>query len=190
MRLTLLILAGNIVHFIASSEAITRLVERKADAVFHTLDVRFNDPGVVKNPRAFSGFAAAGDAFDLDAVLLQISFDVDGFEHRLVDDLLVLDGEFQKDREALISHALVFAGAADRDIVVAIAPVIRQSLIETVRPLRDKEEVEIGALLHHCPGFRPPFVRSGMEEVGGEAGHDGAVFGLDLILFLSVLLQG
>ena len=71
------------------------------------------------------GLAAAGNAIDLFSVLFQICIDIDRLEHRLVDDVLVFDGQFQKDGQAFVGHALVLAGAADGDVVISLVPILR-----------------------------------------------------------------
>ena len=71
-----------------------------------------------------AGFSAAGDTFDLIVVLFQILFDMDFLQHRFVDDFLVPDRKIQEDRKAPVCLILVFAGAADVDILISVAPVI------------------------------------------------------------------
>ena len=97
-------------------------VERHA--VFNALHLGDNDPTIVAESGSLPGFSAAGDTFDLIVVLFQILFDMDFLQHRFVDDFLVPDRKIQEDRKAPVCLILVFAGAADVDILISVAPVI------------------------------------------------------------------
>ena len=97
-------------------------MEVKRDAVFNTLHLGDNDPTIVAESRTFPGLSAAGDTFDLVVVLLQILFNMDFLQHRLVNDFLVPDRKIQEDRKAPVCLILVFAGAADVDILTYPSP--------------------------------------------------------------------
>lgn len=158
------------------------LMEVKRDAVFNALHLGDNDPAIVAEPRTFPGLSAAGDTFDLVVVLLQIFFNMDFLQHRLVDDFLVAYRKIQKDGETPVRLVLVLTGAADVDILISIAPVFWESFIEPLRALGDKIKLQIRADLHHHPGFGTPCIGIWMKEVRGEAGHDRAVFRLKFIV--------
>ena len=99
-------------------------MEVERHAVFVTLHPCDDDPAIVAEPRTFPGFSAAGDTFDLIVVPFQILFNMDFLKHRFVDDFLVADRKIQKDGETPVCLILVFAGAADVDILISVAPVI------------------------------------------------------------------
>ena len=84
----------------------------------------------------------------------------------------MLDGEFHKDRQAIIRHFLVLDRASHDDILVAVAPVIGHTFHETIDAFSEKEEPEIASPLHHLPTIRSPRVRIFQQEIGGEAGKD------------------
>jgi hypothetical protein len=84
---------------------------------------------------------------------------------------------------------LVFAGAADVDILISVAPVLWESFVEPLRTLGDKIKLQIRADLHHLPGFGTPGIGVRMKEVRSEAGHDGAVLRLQLIVPMPVFFN-
>lgn len=165
------------------------LMEVEWNAVFNALHLGSNDPAIVAEPRTFPGLSAAGDAFDLVVILLQIFFNMDFLQHRLVDDFLVAYRKIQKDGETPVCLVLVFAGAADVDILISVAPVLWEPFIKPLRALGDKIKLQIRADLHHLPGFGPPCIGVRMKEVRGEAGHDCAILRLQLIVSMPVFFD-
>lgn len=158
------------------------LMKVERHAVFNALHLGDNDPAIVAESGPLPGFSPTGDTFDLIVVLFQILFDMDFLQHRLVDDFLVSDRKIQEDRKAPVCLILVFAGAADVDILISVAPVLWESFVEPLRTLGDKIKLQIRADLHHLPGFGTPGIGVRMKEVRGEAGHDRAVFRLQFIV--------
>lgn len=165
------------------------LMEVEWNAVFNALHLGDNDPAIVAEPRTIPGLSAAGDTFDLVVVLLQIFFNMDFLQHRLVDDFLVAYRKVQKDGETPVYLVLVFAGAADVDILISVAPVRGKTFVEPLRALGDKIKLQIRADLHHLPGFGPPCIGVRMKEVRGEAGHDCAILRLQLIVSMPVFFD-
>ena len=158
-------------------------------AVFDALHLSDDDPAIVAESGTFSGFSTAGDAFNLIMILIEVFLDVDILKHRLMDNLFVADREFQKDRKAPVCLILVFAGAADVDILISVAPVLWESFVEPLRTLGDKIKLQIRADLHHLLGFGTPGIGVRMKEVRSEAGHDGAVLRLQLIVSMPVFFH-
>ena len=60
-----------------------------------------------------------------------------------MDDLFVPDRKLQEDRQARVCLVLIFAGAADMDVVIAVSPVIRKPFIKSLRTLGDKIELQV-----------------------------------------------
>ena len=164
-------------------------MEVEWNAIFNALHLGDDDPSIVAEPRTFPGFSSAGDTFDLIVVLFQIFFNMDFLQHRLVDDFLVPDRKIQEDRKAPVCLILVFAGAADMDILISVAPVLWESFVEPLRTLGDKIKLQIRADLHHLLGFGTPGIGVRMKEVRSEAGHDGAVLRLQLIVSMPVFFH-
>ena len=154
------------------------LVEVERHAEFVTLHPGEDDPAVVAESCTFPGFTAAGDTFDLIVILLQVLFDVDFLEHRLVEDLLVADRKIQEDRETPVGLILVLTSAADMNVLIPITPIRGESFVESLRALCNEVEGKVGALSHHLPDFGAPCIGIGMKEVGGKAGHHRAVLRL------------
>jgi hypothetical protein len=103
-----------------------------------------------------------------------------------VDNLIVPDRKLQKDRKMPVSLVLIFADATDVDVFMTATPVFRQSLIESLQPLGDEIELQIGAFFHHLPGFGTPCISRCMKEVRGQAGHACAVLWLQFIVAMPV----
>ena len=144
---------GDLIYLIPTSEPRSGLMIVKGDAIFHTLQVCIQHPGVIADPCLGSGFAAAGDGSDLAAVLLQIRPDVDPFQHGLVDDGFVRDRQLQEDWQPLVCHALVLAGTADLHVFISCSPVERQRFQNPFRPFRDHIEAAVGAFAYGaCDG--------------------------------------
>ena len=158
------------------------LMEVKGHAVFVALHSGDDDPSIVTESGTLPGFSAAGDTFDLILVLLQILFDMDFLKHRFVNDFLVGDRKIQKDGETPVRLVLVLTGAADVDVLISIAPVSGKSYVEPLRAFGDEIERKVRTFPHHLTGFGPPCIGVRMKEVRGEAGHDRAVFRLQLIV--------
>ena len=114
---------------------------------------------------------------------------MDFLQHRLVDDFLVADRKIQEDRKAPVCLILVFAGAADVDILISVAPVLWESFIEPLRALGDKIKLQIRADLHHHPGFGTPCIGARVKEVRGKTGHNRAILRLQLIVPMPVFFH-
>ena len=92
------------------------------------------------------------------------------FEQRLAGDELVLYRRVEKERQALVGSFLVFAGTADRDVVVTVAPVVRQTVIKPQNAFGYYNEVEVGTAFYYAPRVAPPFVRRIEKKVGRKTG--------------------
>ena len=68
--LFVLVFPGDFVDFIPAPEPRSGLMIVEGNAIFHTLQMCVQHPGVVTDPCLGSGFPAAGDGSDLTAVLL------------------------------------------------------------------------------------------------------------------------
>ena len=165
------------------------LMEVKGHAVFVTLHSGDDDPSIVTESGSLPGFSPAGDTFDLIVVLFQILFDMDFLKHRFVNDFFVADRKIQKDGETPVRLVLVLTGAADVDVLISIAPVRGKAFVEPLRAFGDEIEREIRAFPHHLPGFGTLGIGVRMKEVRGEAGHDRAVFRLQLVVPMTVFFD-
>ena len=91
----------------------------------------------------------------------------------------MLDGKRKKNGQPTVRHFLIFDGAADNNIVVAIAPVVGNTFHETVNSLSEKEKAEVATPLDHLPTLGPPLVGIFQKEIRGETGeNDFAAFNL------------
>ena len=101
----------------------------------------------------------------------------------------MFDRQGLENREPEIGHLLVLHRAADEDIVVAVAPIRRKTLFQTVNPFGEKVEIEVLPLSYHIPTLLPPRVSLFQQEVGGKAGkyHFAA---RDFVGFVPLPLDG
>ena len=141
--LLVLVFSWNLVDLCTTPQSGAGLVEAERHAVFNALHVSIEHPAVVADPGVWSGLTAAGDAADLRPVLFQIGTDFDLFQHGFVDDGFNRQRQFQIDRKPFICHPLIFAGTADMDVFVSIAPVCRKSIENSLRPFRDHVKITV-----------------------------------------------
>ena len=80
------------------------------------------------------------------------------------------DGQVSEDGQSLICAPLVLYRAADGHVFIAVAPVLGQTLSDTLGPLRDHIEAEVAPPAHHQPSLFAPKVCLLDEEVRCEAG--------------------
>ena len=90
-------------------------------------------------------------------------------KQRLTYNLLVSYGQFLEDWQTLICASLVLHRAADGHILIAVTPILWQTLCDTLWSLRNHVEMEVTPSLYHQPCIFPPFVRFLDEEIRGEA---------------------
>lgn len=90
-------------------------------------------------------------------------------KQRFTDNGFVADGQFLKNRQALIRSSLVLHRAADGHIFVAHSPILWQTMSDTFWSLRNHIEVQVTPSFYHQPCLFAPFVRFLDEEIRGEA---------------------
>lgn len=125
LRLLVLVAAGDVVELAVFDELRTGLVEAEGDAGLDALLTQGQDPVEIQRAGGAAGLATAGDLLDAGT---QVVGEVYTLDHRGDDDGFVLDGQRRENRQPLVGHGLVFDGAADYHIVVAVAPVVRDAL--------------------------------------------------------------
>ncbi len=100
------------------------------------------------------------------------------------------DRQRQQDRNPLIRTALVLGRTHDRDIRVAVSPVVRQRHPETADALCHYHKLQVGALPDHRPGVPAPLIRVADKKIRGHAGIDRLRLGQKPVCSLSVSLYG
>lgn len=68
------------------------------------------------------------------------------------------DRQFAIYRQPLVHSPLVFHRAADGDVFIAVAPILRQALENPLRPFCDHEEMQVTAPVNHQSGIFAPLV--------------------------------
>lgn len=182
----MLVAAADVVLAAVFDELRTGLVEAERHARMDALLAQGQDPVEVQGAGVAAGLAAAGDLLDAGT---QVVGDVYALDHWGDDDGFVLDGQRREDRQPLVGHGLVLDGAADYHIVVAVSPVVRDALQETVDPLGEEVETAVTALADHRPAVGPPRVGVLQQEVGGETGEDEAPR-RDFVALVALALHG
>ena len=84
-----LILPVNVIDPVPALEKTSGLMEVERYSVFDALHLGDDDPAIVTESGTFSGFPAAGDAFDLIMILIEVFLDMNFLQHRLVDNFFV-----------------------------------------------------------------------------------------------------
>ena len=107
-------------------------------------------------------------------------------KQRLTYNLLVSYRQFLEDWQTLICASLVLHRAADGHILIAVTPILWQTLCNTLWSLRNHVEMEVTPSLYHQPCIFPPFVRFLNEEIRGEARpHERTRWNLPVTLSVS-----
>ena len=115
--------------------------------------------------------------------------EVVGLQQRFTNDGLVPDRQLTEQWQTLIRATLVLLRAADGDVFVAVAPILRQILENPFWAFHDHEEMKVIASLYHYPSIFAPRIGIFDEEVQGEAcPHVGSR--RDLPVTLSVTSYG
>lgn len=86
-------------------------------------------------------------------------------KQRLTYNLLMPYGQLKEDGQTLICATLVLHGAADGHILIAFAPVLWQTLSDTLRSLRNHVEMEVTTSFDHQPRIFTPFISFLDEEI-------------------------
>lgn len=154
--LLVLMAAGDAVELSVAAQKSTCLVIGKMHARFGTGVADAHDPIKITNPRTVSRFTARTDRFNFGA--FKIGAQIDRTEERLANDLAVAERERQKDRQPRVGSVLIFAGTANRDVFVAVSPVRGEKRFQTLDAFCKKDEMQIGAKLHHAPRINTPLV--------------------------------
>lgn len=164
LRAQVLCLQG--IRLAVFNEMRTALPEFKGYVLSHALLPDIQHPCVIKRPRVPVRFTA--DNHELNAV--KIALYVNGPDKRLGRDALVPDREALENAEFIICVFLILDRTAYHDILIAIAPILGDTVHEPADALGEKQKCAVRPLLHHLPAFRPPGVGLLDQKVGGKAG--------------------
>ena len=164
------LLAGQVVALAILDEHGAGLNKAEGHVSFHAFLPEGLDPIEIAGAGTIVVFAAADDLLDLPGgkVLPDTHRSDEGRAH----NTLVLEGQAEQNRNALIGTALVFTGDVEKDVVPTGAPVRRQALPHPLRPLCEQEKHHIAALAHDVPRLNPPRVGFFQEEIRGHADPD------------------
>lgn len=152
--------------------------EHKGHVVLCAFIVQPLDPLVVAWTCSAIVFSITQYLFDLTG--RQVFFDADRADERRAHDAFVFERQLQKNRDALVSSALILTGNIEHHILPAIAPVYRQMVRDALRAFRQQKELHIRALTDDVPGFIPPGVGFLQKEIRGHAYPDHLA-ALDLV---------
>ena len=105
----------------------------------------------------------------LDLSGRQVFFYAHRPDERRAHDALMLEGQLQQDRDALVGAALVFAGDVEHHVLPAAVPVPRKVVGGAFRTLCQQEELHVRPPAHDLPGLVPPGIGLLQKEVAGHA---------------------
>ena len=169
MGLAQLVLPLNAIGPAILHEVGAGLVKPEGHPPLHALPPEVEHPIVVARTRIHARLAPDRDLLDRRIKIRQEVYPLEQGSRR--DDLM-LDGGGEENGQTIIRHRLVLDRASNQHIVVAIAPIIRDTLRETVDALGEEIEHAVTPLAHHAPAVRPPFVGIFQEEIRGETSED------------------
>ena len=152
----------------------TGLMVMESNSVFHALEVKVHDPGIIAGPCIRTGFPSCRNRFNDAGMLLEELPQADPLQHGFDHDGLMPDRQRKVYRQALLDRLLVFACNGDLHVFPAAAPVGRQAFFDPFRTFGDHKKRAVVTCPYHIPGIRPPGVCVLMKEVGGEAGINHA----------------
>ena len=180
------LLAGQVVAFTVFDEHSAGLNKAECYVGIHAFLPERLDPIEIAGAGTIVVFAAADDLFDLPGgkVLPDTHRSDEGRAH----NTLVLEGQAEQNRNALIGTALILTGDIEKDVVPSAAPVRRQALPHPLRPLCEQKKHHIAALAHDVPRFSPPRVGFFQEKIRGHADPD-LLTTLNLVVSGAVFLE-
>ena len=168
-RLRTLKLALNPIDFSVLDKIRARLVKAKRNVFLNALPPDIQNPVVIARTRVITRFAADRNLLD---ALVQIRGNVDFFEKRRDNNGFVLYGKRSENRKPKVRSVLIFDRAADKNVVIAVAPIIGKPLREPVDTLREEVEQAVRAFFYHLPAIRAPIVRVAKQEIRSKAGEN------------------
>ena len=180
------LLAGQVVAFTVLDEHGASLDKAEGHIGIHAFLPERLDPIKIAGAGTIIVFAAADDLLDLPGgkVLPDTHRSDEGRAH----DALMFEGQVKQNGNALIGAALIFTGDVEKDVVPTAAPVRRQTLPHSLRPLCEQEKHHIAALAHDVPRLNPPRVGFFQEEIRGHADPD-LFAALDFVVSGAVFLE-
>ena len=107
------------------------LSKLKGDILTDTLFPQVKHPGIVDRPCIGVRLSTHDNKFNIVKIALEINL----FKQGLGRDAFMLDGELLKDPQSIVSILLILHSAAYDDIVVTVAPIIGDTLHESLYPL-------------------------------------------------------
>ena len=142
------------------------LDEVERDVVAAALVAQSLRPFVMARPRPIVVLAPAEDLLELAGS--EVTFGIDRADERSRHEALVLGGNVEKDGQPFVCPCLVLRRDLENDVLVTVAPIGRQMVVDAPRPLGEDAEHDIGALSDHRPRLVAPGVRLLDEEVRGK----------------------
>ena len=180
------LLAGQVVAFTVFDEHSAGLDKAECYVGIHAFLTERFDPIKIAGAGTIVVFAAADDLLDLPGG--QILPDAHRPDEGRAHNTLVLEGQAEQNRNALVGTALIFTGDVEKDVVPSAAPVRRQALSYPLRPLGEQKKHHIAALAHDVPRFRPPRVGLFQKEIGRHA-HPDLLAALNFVVSGAVFLE-
>ena len=166
MRLLHLQLSRDVIQTTILAEMRSRLFEMEPHVGSNTLLSNTKHPIII----ADTGIMALLTTYrHLVAPTTETITEVNAFQQRFADDGLMLDGKLAVEWQPFVNSPLVLHRAADGDMLVAIAPVLRQTSENPFWPLCNHEKMQVTTPVNHQPGILAPLVGFLDEEVRRKA---------------------
>lgn len=159
-------LAGDAVEAAVFEQVGAGLMKCERHSALAALVVYVEHPVVVERAGIFTRLAPDRDFAYFCRV--EISAYIHRPEHWGHNYQAVSYRQVEKYWQAVVGSVLILDRASYAHIVIALAPVGRKALAETVDAFGEKEETAIAATAYYVPYLGPPWVGLLNEQVGGE----------------------
>ena len=123
-------------------------------------------PFVMARPSPVVVLAPTEDLLELAGG--EVAFGIDRADERSRHETLVLGGNVEKDGQPFVCPCLVLRRDLENDVLVTVAPIGRQMVVDAPRPLGEDAEDDVGALSDHTPRLVAPGIRLLDEEIRGK----------------------
>ena len=166
LGLDVLVFPWNMVLTTVFNQICAGLMKIKLHACLSALYLHIKNPIEVQRSGVFAGLSSNRDF--LNQSRIEVSAEAYLLYHWRDNNHTVLDWQREKYRHTVIRTVLILHSAADADMVVAFAPVLREALHKPFYALCEEIECAISSLADNIPDFISPFIGFLNQKIGGE----------------------
>lgn len=150
------------ISFAVFDKICARFYKTKSHVGGNTFGMQFFNPVKQAGARTVIIFAAGNNLLNLPGS--QISGNAYFADERGGHNSLMLEREFQQQRNTFVRHFLIFAGNVEKNIFPAVIPIRRQTCPYPLGTFGQQKKDNVRTLLYYPPGFRTPAVGFGQKK--------------------------